>query len=223
MNTVDPSRKVPQVDQSAPIAATTTTRVIDMSTFGPTAPAPSSGNGRVFFHLGRIGHEATPKPFPVCISAGKGVIVRAGHLHGAWTCVRPFDSDTDGDSCYCYCSGGDDEHEVPRTITFPAAPGVEGGVEHEHKIRIVGSRTIEFSVLDASSAQPAPASTPRIVRLKVKALVAAANDEFSPTAGTEGVPIWIGVDDSPDNIFRAVPGEPGSWEVKCDNGEVVRF
>ncbi|EXJ65675.1 uncharacterized protein A1O5_11202 [Cladophialophora psammophila CBS 110553] len=197
-----------EVDQSA-----ASSDHLEMSTFGPAAPAPRIGNAQVFFHLGHTGLEVVPKPFPACVSPGKGVIVREGHLHGPWTCVRqPYHSDIER-----FCHEDNDGDKIPRTVTFPAEPSA--GIP-EHKIRIVGSRVIEFSVLEAV-VEPA-----RFVRLKVKALIAAANDEFCPTGDTVGVPIWIGVDEGgPENIFRAVHGTHGDgpWEVRCDGGAVVRF
>ncbi|OAL29194.1 hypothetical protein AYO20_09247 [Fonsecaea nubica] len=250
-----------KVDQSALATDTATTTTPSPSTFGPTASVSSTADAHVYFHLGHTGHEVAPKKFPACVSRGKGVIVREGFLRGAWTCVRAFERDEE--DCWWHWRGDDDSNNVsndgqddnsngkgplppPRSVTFPADPSTDTPA---HMIRIVGCRVIEFSVLaidgavaaldDGDSGTAAQVENARFIRLRVKALVAAANEEFSPKGGTEGCPIWIGVDEFPENIFGfgAVVGqqlhhrqerqqrreECGMWEVKCDDGEVVRF
>ena len=184
----DPSRKVDQKTSSA----------VHVSTFKPTAPCSSPANASVFFHLGHTGNEAIPKMFPACISPGRGIIVREGHLHGPWACMRPTD-----DIC----------HSDLRSVTFPGDPSKAIA---EHDIRIVGSAVVEFSVLEAT--EPA-----HLIRLKIKTLVAAASEEFHPGGGTEGVPIWMGFGASPDSLLQPVEGTSDSWQFMCDGGEVVRI
>ncbi|KAH0841289.1 hypothetical protein FOPE_06504 [Fonsecaea pedrosoi] len=249
-----------KVAQSTLATDRATTTTPSPSTFGPTAPVSSTADAHVYFHLGHTGHEVAPKKFPACISAGKGVIVREGFLRGAWTCVRAFESE--GQDCWWHWRGADNSNNddddnddeddngngkgplpPPRSVTFPADPSTDTPA---HMIRIVGCQMIEFSVLavvdDTSSAHDndgdgetaAQVGEGHFIRLRVKALVAAANDEFSPKGGTEGCPIWIGVDESPDNIFRSAVRQGPShqhkqrqqyrmWEVQCDDGKVVRF
>jgi hypothetical protein len=188
------------------------------------APCPSAPNAHVSFHLNHTGLETTPRAFPVCISPGRGVIVRQGFLTGiyGWTCLRPG-----GEVERLRFAGGG----ITRSsITFPGDVGGARAVP-EHTVRILGRAEVEFSVLRGevvevevpiSRGEAIEASNSRDggvrdrdrdtntdvrtdtvrVRVKVEAFVVAANEEFCPTGGTEGVGIWIGADEAREMGFR---------------------
>ncbi|EXJ64727.1 hypothetical protein A1O7_01065 [Cladophialophora yegresii CBS 114405] len=233
---LDPITTRPSVISSPPPSSyTIATARRAISIPNPTTPCPTAPNAHVIFHRHYTGLETRPRRFPVCISPGRGVIVRQPFLMPGmygWTCLS---RECEVERC------------EERVVTFPG--DVRRSVP-EHTVRIVGRVEVEFSVLQGEDVQvevhgEGPTGLGRDerdvvdvrtgrdkgmglhasrdgdvevsgsrnerglvtgpllvnqdavpVRIRARAWVAAANEEFCPMGGTEGVGIWIGAEDA---------------------------